>query len=83
MQRLGISKKKGRMIETNRIIERRWKILMSWMYPMGGETKEEAESKQILTKGYLKKYNLRCGCSSCKYDKYRYKREKIKINELI
>lgn len=67
LEKLKIPKRKQRMLETSRIVNKRWKLLMSWMQPMGSETKEEVESKQILTKGHLRKYNLRCDCGMCSF----------------
>lgn len=60
-----------RRIVTDKVMNKRWRLLMSWMEPRGGETKEDAMERQRFKKGFLRKYNLACGCSMCKPIKWR------------
>jgi fructose-bisphosphate aldolase class 1 len=78
-----MTKRAERLSRTNKIIKRRWKILMSWMRPLGAETKEEARKKQTMAKHRLHKYNLACGCSMCRPPKWKdrgnYKKRKLEL----
>ena len=77
-----LSKRLERRRRTYNVIGKRWELLMSWMQPMGTETKEEARSRQTFTPHHLHKYNLDCGCGMCRSDKKygKYKRSKNKSN---
>ena len=69
-----------RRFRTENIIKKRWARLMTWMMPVGPETKEESQSGNNFTPHHYHKFNGDCGCGSCKLNKYygKYKREKIK-----
>lgn len=70
----------NRRDQTEKIARKRLKKLLTSMQPRGAETREEAQSRQLLIKGHLRKYNLACGCAICKKPRWKdrgnIKREK-------
>lgn len=62
---------RGKRIQrTDRIVERRCKIIQGWT------TVGIPENNTVNKYGVLKKYNLKCSCSLCKKERYNRAKQK-------